>query len=197
VFPSRACCQVCPDHLQHFPCSVSTNRASPSPRESRCFACQPRRREGRYEHELQLHHACVIYTCQRQPVAQHCVFFPLLIFLLSKYHNCKHTTSIMASFRSSRTLLRRFARPAPPAFRPQSFTASLQRRSLASHQDATYPQVPYEKAESVGEKKFSQFDLDGKVFVVTGAACRPPPAPRASTMLLQPVLTYQQVEVAD
>jgi D-arabinitol 2-dehydrogenase len=86
----------------------------------------------------------------------------------------------MASLRFSRMLLRRFVRPAPPAFRFQPFTAPLQRRTLASHQDATYPQVPYEKAESVGEKRFSQFDLDGKVFVVTGAACRPPPLCRAN-----------------
>jgi D-arabinitol 2-dehydrogenase len=34
----------------------------------------------------------------------------------------------------------------------------------------TYPQVPYEKGEDVGKKKFSQFDMEGKVFVVTGAA---------------------------
>ncbi|RYN76943.1 hypothetical protein AA0119_g8427 [Alternaria tenuissima] len=74
----------------------------------------------------------------------------------------------MTSLRSSRMLLRRFVRPAPPAFRFQPFTAPPQRRTLASHQEATYPQVPYEKAESVGEKRFSQFDLDGKVFVVTG-----------------------------
>jgi hypothetical protein len=33
--------------------------------------------------------------------------------------------------------------------------------------------APYEKGENVGQKLFSQFDLAGKVFVVTGAACRP------------------------
>ena len=90
----------------------------------------------------------------------------------------------MAALRSSRTLLRRFARPAPPAFRLQPCMTPLHRRGLASHQDATYPQVPYEKHETVGEKRFSQFDLDGKVFVVTGAACRPPPISRADNMPL-------------
>jgi len=90
----------------------------------------------------------------------------------------------MASIRSSRTLLRRFARPAPRAFCLRPLSTPLQRRSFASHQDATYPQVPYEKAENVGEKKFSQFDLAGKVFVVTGAACRPPPISRATAMPL-------------
>jgi D-arabinitol 2-dehydrogenase len=79
----------------------------------------------------------------------------------------------MTSLRSSRMLLRRFVRPAPPAFRFQPFTAPPQRRTLA-----------YEKAESVGEKRFSQFDLDGKVFVVTGAACRPPPLCKADKTLL-------------
>ncbi|RMZ74667.1 D-arabinitol 2-dehydrogenase [Pyrenophora seminiperda CCB06] len=74
----------------------------------------------------------------------------------------------MTSICSSRTLLRRFARPAPPAFRLRPLSSPLQRRSFASHQDVTYPQVPYEKAEKVGEKKFSQFDIAGKVFVVTG-----------------------------
>ncbi|KAH7093171.1 hypothetical protein FB567DRAFT_557197 [Paraphoma chrysanthemicola] len=34
--------------------------------------------------------------------------------------------------------------------------------------DATYSQAPYEKAEPVGNRRFSQFDLDGRVFVVTG-----------------------------
>lgn len=58
----------------------------------------------------------------------------------------------------------------------------------------TYPQVPYEKAESVGEKRFSQFDLAGKVFVVTGAACRPPPISRAVAMLSWSMLTCHQVE---
>ncbi|KAF1833686.1 hypothetical protein BDW02DRAFT_569778 [Decorospora gaudefroyi] len=89
----------------------------------------------------------------------------------------------MASLRSSRTLLRRFARPSPPAFRFRRAATPLQQRSFASHQDVTYPQVPYEKAENVGEKRFSQFDMDGKVFVVTGAACRPPPTSRAGVML--------------
>jgi hypothetical protein len=89
----------------------------------------------------------------------------------------------MAFLRSSRTLLHRFARASQPAFRVQPFVTPLQRRTLASHQDVTYPQVPYEKAENVGEKRFSQFDLAGKVFVVTGTAYRPPPTLRADTTL--------------
>lgn len=80
----------------------------------------------------------------------------------------------MAALRSSSMTMRRFARPALPALRIQPLAGRLQRRSLASHQDVTYPQVPYEKAENVGEKKFSQFDVAGKVFVVTGAGCPPP-----------------------
>lgn len=36
----------------------------------------------------------------------------------------------------------------------------------------TQAQAPYERAESVGNRPFSQFDLGGKVFVVTGAASR-------------------------
>jgi hypothetical protein len=84
----------------------------------------------------------------------------------------------MASFQSSRMLLRHFARPAPPAIRFRPLSPLLQQRCLASHQDATYPQVTYEKAEKVGNKMFGQFDMAGKVFVVTGAACRPPPVPK-------------------
>lgn len=141
---------------------------------------------GRYAYELQLHHACcATSTCQlvnaRILATRH--FNPLSL-LFSTSVRFFEATTIMASLRSSRTLLRRFARPAPPAFRLQPFATPLQRRSLASHQDATYSQVPYEKAESVGKKRFSQFDVEGKVFVVTGAACRPPPILRASTMLL-------------
>jgi hypothetical protein len=71
-------------------------------------------------------------------------------------------------------MLSYFVRPASAAARRQTIAYSSQRRGLASHQDATYPQVPYKKAESVGTKRFSQFDLDGKVFVVTGAASSPP-----------------------
>jgi D-arabinitol 2-dehydrogenase len=73
----------------------------------------------------------------------------------------------MASLRT-RAVLCRFARPASIAVRRQPFVWSLQKRSVASHRDVTYPQVPYEKEEKVGDKRFSQFDLDGKVFVVTG-----------------------------
>jgi NAD(P)-dependent dehydrogenase (short-subunit alcohol dehydrogenase family) len=44
----------------------------------------------------------------------------------------------------------------------------LQRRGLATHRDVTNKQTPYEKRENVGNRKHSQFDIDGKVFVVTG-----------------------------
>lgn len=44
----------------------------------------------------------------------------------------------------------------------------LQQRGLATHRDATYKQTPYEKRENVGDRKYSQFDVGGKVFVVTG-----------------------------
>lgn len=80
--------------------------------------------------------------------------------------------STMVSLQA-RSVLSRFARPASIAFQRRPLT-SLPQRGFASHQDATYPQVPYEKGENVGAKRFSQFDLEGKVFVVTGAASSPP-----------------------
>jgi hypothetical protein len=78
----------------------------------------------------------------------------------------------MASMRT-RTMLCRSAHPVPVTMRRQLPVWSFQRRSIASHIDATYPQVPYEKAEKVGDKRFSQFDFEGKVFVVTGVTPRP------------------------
>lgn len=65
-------------------------------------------------------------------------------------------------------MLGRFVRPASIAVRRQPLAWSVQQRNSASHQDATCPQSPYGKAEKVGQKRFCQFDLDGKVFVVTG-----------------------------
>ncbi|KAL1594872.1 hypothetical protein SLS59_008685 [Nothophoma quercina] len=50
----------------------------------------------------------------------------------------------------------------------QPTTTLLQRWGLATHRDVTYKQAPYEKRETVGDRKYSQFDIDGKVFVVTG-----------------------------
>ncbi|KAF1845255.1 uncharacterized protein K460DRAFT_366134 [Cucurbitaria berberidis CBS 394.84] len=85
----------------------------------------------------------------------------------------------MASIRST-MMLHRFARQSPTAMRLLPRTTPLQRRNFASHQDATHAQVPsYEKAENGRGKRFSQFDLGGKVFVVTGAARRPPHSLRA------------------
>lgn len=72
-----------------------------------------------------------------------------------------------------RKMVTDFTSPASTAFRHQSLTSSLQRRGLASHQDVAYSQVPYDKGERVGDKRFSQFDMEGKVFVVTGAASSP------------------------
>lgn len=71
----------------------------------------------------------------------------------------------MASLRSG-MLTRRIA-GAPLASRLRPLTSLPLRRFYASEKRA-----PYEKGENVGEKKFSQFDVDGKVFVVTGAAAR-------------------------
>jgi D-arabinitol 2-dehydrogenase len=83
---------------------------------------------------------------------------------------------------STRTAFRRFAQPVTSSFRLRPVLLLGQRRGLVSHQDATYPQVPYEKGESVGDKRFSQFDLEGKVFVVTGAASCSPHISRASSI---------------
>lgn len=78
----------------------------------------------------------------------------------------------MASIRSQ-MVLRRIPRPLSRSLRAQPTVLQFQRRNLVSHQDAAYQQASYQKAESVGDKRFSEFDLAGKVFVVTGAACRP------------------------
>ncbi|KAF3044375.1 hypothetical protein E8E12_009845 [Didymella heteroderae] len=51
-------------------------------------------------------------------------------------------------------------------FRPSSVL--LQRRELASHRDVTCKQTPYQKRENVGDWGYGQFDICGKVFVVTG-----------------------------
>jgi D-arabinitol 2-dehydrogenase len=56
--------------------------------------------------------------------------------------------------------------------RNQPTTWCVQRRSITSHRDVTCQQVPYEKDENVGVKKFGQFDLEGKVFVVTGTTAK-------------------------
>ncbi|KAJ4295534.1 hypothetical protein N0V90_007547 [Kalmusia sp. IMI 367209] len=66
---------------------------------------------------------------------------------------------------ASRTLLRRLPRPSS-ALRPTPLIPPLQRRF------ASEDRAPYAKAESVGNKPFSRFDINGKVFLVTGAACR-------------------------
>jgi hypothetical protein len=176
------------------------------PRKSRCFVRSQGGGMRRYAYELQLHHARLVQPIQVSSRTPSLLFTIVDSSLLSSLHSLstiptptffltfKHATPTMTALRSSKMLLRRFARPAPPAFRLQPLTTPLQRRGLASHQDVTYPQVPYEKAENVGEKKFSQFDLAGKVFVVTGAACRPPPISRAVAMLSWSMLTCQQVE---
>jgi hypothetical protein len=79
----------------------------------------------------------------------------------------------MASLRTS-SLLSRFTRPAATAFRQQALTSSRQWRGLASHLERTYPQTPYDRGENVGGNTFNHFNMDGKVFVVTGTASCPP-----------------------
>jgi D-arabinitol 2-dehydrogenase len=75
----------------------------------------------------------------------------------------------MASLRV-RMAMCQLARPAFVAVRCQPITWSVQQRGLASQRDVTCAQIQYEKDESTGGKMFSQFDLEGKVFVVTGVA---------------------------
>lgn len=73
----------------------------------------------------------------------------------------------MASLRSA-SALGRVACRVSNISRFQPTTTLLQRRGLATHRDVTYKQTPYEKRETVGDRKYSQFDIGGKVFVVTG-----------------------------
>ncbi|KAF2449131.1 NAD(P)-binding protein [Karstenula rhodostoma CBS 690.94] len=58
------------------------------------------------------------------------------------------------------------ARPAPLRLAP--IATPLQCRCASSHLKNSEDRAPYEKGESVGNKRFSQFDISGKVFVVTG-----------------------------
>lgn len=72
------------------------------------------------------------------------------------------------AFLRSVTAIRRVAYKSSSISRFQPSANLLQRRGLASHRDLTYKQTPYEKRENVGDRKYSQFDIGGKVFVVTG-----------------------------
>jgi hypothetical protein len=98
----------------------------------------------------------------------------------------------MASLRTGQFLARRLVRlpvasRVVPGCTQIPSAAPFQRRCVSQQSQSTVPltedpakqskPAPYEKGENVGEKRFSQFDLAGKVFVVTGAACRPPPHP--------------------
>jgi hypothetical protein len=85
----------------------------------------------------------------------------------------EHLIKMMSAIRS-RTILGRIARPALAISRPQPLPSILQRQGLASHQNMTHLQIPDEKVENVVEKRFNQIDMDGKVFVNTGAASSPP-----------------------
>ncbi|KZM25715.1 oxidoreductase [Ascochyta rabiei] len=73
----------------------------------------------------------------------------------------------MASARSTITLRQVVCGSSRPS-RIQPSTAFLQRRTLATHRDITYKQTPCEKRDNVGSRKHSDFDIGGKVFVVTG-----------------------------
>lgn len=75
----------------------------------------------------------------------------------------------MASQRSA-ALVRRLA-SCPAAWRSGPLITPLQRRGIHGRSEQ---RAPYEKAENVGDRRFSQFDVGGKVFIVTGSASRPP-----------------------
>jgi D-arabinitol 2-dehydrogenase len=91
----------------------------------------------------------------------------------------------MAALRSG-TLVRRLAvASAPHAARAGPlFSPPAQRRFISATKTQQQPQAPqsvppgqpkpapYEKAENVGSKSFLEFDIAGKVFVVTGSASR-------------------------
>ncbi|KAK7177561.1 short-chain dehydrogenase [Paraphaeosphaeria sporulosa] len=76
-----------------------------------------------------------------------------------------------------RTLVRRAAgassawrsvsRTQPEHLRRRAFVAPPQYRFASSNSGYSEDRAPYEKGESVGSKPFSQFDVRGKVFVVT------------------------------
>lgn len=82
-----------------------------------------------------------------------------------------------------RTLVYRVARASSAgrsiaAIRPHPLLSAprispLQHRLASSKSGYAEDRAPYKKAESAGSKPFSQFDVSGKVFVVTGAAARP------------------------
>lgn len=97
----------------------------------------------------------------------------------------------MASLQMKTSFVRSL-RQSPFSLGRQPRICVLQQRGLATHQDATYPQVPYKKGENVGGKRFSQFDLQGKVFVVTGAASSPLLSLRADLDSSRPKLIGKQ-----
>ena len=74
----------------------------------------------------------------------------------------------MASIRAG-SLLRSIGR-APPVWRSRPALTTLD--PLPHRFAHSESRAPYKKAENVGDKPFSQFDLGGKVFVVTGTASR-------------------------
>jgi hypothetical protein len=47
-------------------------------------------------------------------------------------------------------------------------TISDQRRGLASQIDVKYGQAPYQKRNIMDDRRYNRFNVDGKVFVVTG-----------------------------
>jgi D-arabinitol 2-dehydrogenase len=62
----------------------------------------------------------------------------------------------------------RIARPAATAFQRQSFTWKSQQRGLPPHNITTTPELSKPKKEEAGQTLHRHFDLNGKVFVVTG-----------------------------
>lgn len=119
----------------------------------------------------------------------------LTLLLLFIHHapysaNCSSFQSSMASLRTgvlarrivgtpaaSRTLLSSTLSSAG-CTTPMQCTTSMQRRFAHEQPQSKVPLTkdpakeskppPYEKRENVGDKRFSQFDLSGKVFVVAG-----------------------------
>jgi hypothetical protein len=63
----------------------------------------------------------------------------------------------------SKAFLRGLTYPKPPVLKARYLIIHAQRRSFASHPDFNHD------AEKVERKRMGQFDLNGKVFVVTGA----------------------------
>ncbi|KAF9741105.1 hypothetical protein PMIN06_008355 [Paraphaeosphaeria minitans] len=76
--------------------------------------------------------------------------------------------SLLSRVAGASSAWRAASRVRPEPLRLAPIIAPLQCRSAGSKAKCSEDLAPYKKGESVGNKAFSQFDIGGKVFVVTG-----------------------------